>query len=376
MKSIAHGATSVALEHVRTQYTDLLSSGSFSLQQLFNPDQFRLQDYCKQFSPHPRSEELKDIAQAFGEKYGIWLPNAKHYITCTLFLYPTASFERMEAIVKNNAVDYYLNDVMGRDVFRFLSPEQQQEARQIIQRMAGVNENLWLPHNVQPIENANAAVLRDIRSTSPAGWFSKFLRYYSYHIEVTHKDLNAETIGYIPTVRGYIDLRNHTSGMPHIVMLAEYCNGAFLDWQWLESIQLAEKLKQLHHVTALFGCLSNDLFSFEKEVIDNETDSNLVMVVALNNSGLTLREVIFKSAMIVKQQLSDYFRLLEEIKALRDHLYQQNESKANDLFIHLDNLERGMQACWMWQVETIRFKRKNSIWKETTLTMDRSVVAG
>ena len=179
MKSIVHGATSVALERVRMQYTDLLSSGSFSLHQLFNPDQFRLQDYCKQFSPHPRSEELKDIAQAFGEKYGVWLQNAKHHITCALFLYPTAEDIRMLAMMKNLIIDFYLNDVMGRDTYKFLTAGQQLKAKKMIRKMSSIREDLQHTPGASLIEKANADVLMEFKHTSTPDWFSRFFHLYN-----------------------------------------------------------------------------------------------------------------------------------------------------------------------------------------------------
>jgi len=41
--------------------------------------------------------------------------------------------------------------------------------------------------------------------------------------------------------------------------------------------------------------------------------------------------------------------------------------------IHLAGLERGVQASWMWQVYTQRYKHPESIWEETLLAAPEKV---
>jgi len=365
MKRNVQNATRVTLERVQQSYAELLKSTTFSLHDLFSHDGLQLNAYCKTFHPHPQSNELKKIAQVFGEEYDIWLENAKYYITCALFLYPTAHFSRMITMTKNLAIGYYLNDTIGREIFGNLTPYQQQQAKNIIRRMSTIGENLELPMKVQPVELANVEMLTEIRKNSPKAWFSEFLKFYSYYIGITHKDCTAAALGHIPSVNEYIDMRYHTSGMPHIVLLVEYSDGQFLDWNWLKRVKLSQTMERLHWVTAIFGSLTNDLFSFEKEVIDEGSDSNLLMAIALNEPELTLQEIILKAAGIVRDLLVEYVALVDEIRQQCNELPQ---SKMLDtLYVHMAGLERCIQASWMWQVYTQRYKHAESIWAETQL---------
>lgn len=359
--------TGDTLARVQNEYAQLLKTTSFSLQDLFNYGDFRLDTYCKKFNPHPQSAELTQQARQFGEHYGIWMENAKHYISCVLYVFPTATFERMAAMVKNNAIDYYLNDTMGREIFRNLTSRQQLNAKHLIYRMACIDETLETVDNAHPLELANAEILKDIQQTAPPEWFSQFLKLYSYHIAVTHKDCNVEGLGFIPTVDKYIEMRNHTSGMPHIVMLVEYSTGVFLDWPWLAKIKVVQRMKRLHKAAALIGCLMNDLFSFEKEVIDNDSDSNLLMSFALNNPDMSLRDIIYNSAAIVRDLLMEFMGVAAQIEKKCEQLSASDPVRVSKLRIHLSDLDRSVQASWMWQVYTKRFKRMDSIWEETQL---------
>jgi hypothetical protein len=355
------------LKKVQEEYAHLAQTTSFSLQSLFNYQQFTLEDYCRTYHPHPQSAKLISLVQQFSEQHGIWRSDAQHYVTCALFLYPTASFHHMLAMVQNCAIDYFLNDTMGREIFPQLSPAAQQEARTIIDRMGRVSERLEVPPNAAPVELANYEMLRAIKNTSPENWFREFVKHYSYHLAVTHRDNNAAALHYIPSVDEYIEMRNHTSGMPHIVLLIEYSEEAFLDWEALGRLGIAPLLRKTQRAAALIGSLMNDLFSFEKEVINNNTDANLLMSIALNHPAFSLTEVIHYGAAIVQEQLLEFMSGME---ALRHHcrLHLASEPAViNDLQLHMGGLQRCVQASWMWQVHTRRYKQSFSIWEETQL---------
>jgi Terpene synthase family 2, C-terminal metal binding len=370
------GKACLVLQRIQQEYANLIaSSTSFSLQELFNSDEVRLEDYCKEFSPHPQSSELRRIAETFGRQHEVWLANAQHHISCALFLYPTAHFERMLTMMKNLVIDFYLNDIMGRDRFKFLSPEQQQRSRKMIESMANVDETLCVPSDGCSIELANAVVLREFKDSSPKDWFRKFMGLYCHHVNITHVDCNSDAQGHIPGIYEYMERRCHFSGMHHIVLWIEYSDGQFLEWDLLKTTKIAQNLKRLHWVTAAFGGLSNDLFSFEKEVIDNGADSNLVAIIALNHPELSLEEVILRASAIIRNLLIELMTLIHSINRVGESLALTHPALALKLNVHLSGIVRCVQASWMWQVYTKRYKRPLTIWKETRL-VDEMVTRG
>jgi hypothetical protein len=110
----------------------------------------------------------------------------------------------------------------------------------------------------------------------------------------------------------------------------------------------------------------NDVFSFEKEVIDNGSDSNLLAIIVLNNFRMELSEAMSVATTIVRHLLAGYEqqagKILEAIADLPDGEGRQK------LFRYMDGIRRCVQACWLWQVETRRYKRVRSIWRETSLS--------
>jgi hypothetical protein len=358
-------AVSSIFERARHDYRELVQSATMSLKELFSPPHFCFDEFCKGFHPHADSARLTQLAQHFGEEHDIWLPNAKAHVSCALFLYPAAHPDRMFAIMKNLIMDFYLNDVMGRDLFKSLSANQQRDARKLIGSMAGIRDSLIVPPDAQPIEHLNARVLREFRENSPDSWFRSFFDFYCHHLNITHTDRNSEALGYIPGVDEYIDSRCHYAGMYHIVLWVEYNNARFLDWDRLADLGLASPLRRLHWLTTAFGALSNDLFSFEKEVIDEGSDSNLVMILMLNNRHLSLQESIAGACRIVRNMVSELSGILQSVRQRIDSLEQSDPGVSSLLAGHIEGVCRCIQASWLWQCHTVRYKRAQSLWEET-----------
>ena len=356
------------MTRMRSAYDQLLLEPPISLEALFSPDGFRFDQFCAAFTAHPDSEELKKRIQEFGETTGTWLPGAKHHISCALYLYPGADTYRMFCMMKNLTLGFYLNDVMGRDTFRNLPVERQAPAREMILRMARLDDTLHVEPGADPLEVVNAEILQEFKDHSPQWWFEKFLEIYTYHIGITHTDGNTGSQGRIPGITEYMDYRCHLGGVHHILQWIEFSDGRFLDWERLHGYGLAEPLKRLHWVTAAFAGLSNDLFSFEKEVIDNGSDSNLVMIVALNEEGYTLKDCIYRAAEIVRALLLELLSLLDFFAAEIEKLAVGDRKLAMDLKEHRAGVVRCVQAIWLWHCYSGRYKRPESVWMETTLT--------
>jgi hypothetical protein len=362
--------TTILLERIKREYAELLQGNSYSLQQLFSPKHFRFEEFCKGYTPHLQAEALKYEAERFGQKYDAWLANSKHFISCAWYLYPSAEFERVLTITKNLSIGFYLNDVMGRDVFQHLSPEQQVESRKLIENMALLDESLEVHPAAHPLELANAGILREFKENSPKEWFDKFLRLYCHHLNITHKDRNVDALGYIPDLYEYMDNRCHYAAVHHLVLWIEYSSGEFLEWESLLRTNFSQKMQRLHWIVAAFPALANDLFSFESEVIDNDCDSNLVMILLLNDPELSLKDAIFHAAEIVRNLVLEIVSLTRAISLEVQSLTTYDPELAKKLNANISGILQFVHASWLWQIHTKRYKRPRSIWMETTLVRE------
>jgi terpene synthase-like protein len=355
------------LSNLQKEYVSLLKTSTcFSLLELISSEQFRVEVYCKGYSPHGQIGEIKQIAKDFGEEYGILLSNAEQYLTCAMFLFPTAPFQRLITIAKIYAIDFYLNDKMGRDIFSRNS--ESENLAKIKERIAGLSNNLSIDAAaISQVEKANLEVLRDIATHSPQNWFAEFLALYCKHINLAHQNLNVSSVGQILTIDEYVKQRCHVSGMTHTVTMIEYAEDRFLDWDFCNTNDIAQPLTRLHWIAAAFGALSNDLFSFEKECIDCFSDSNLVAVIAINHPEWGLKDCLLNATSMVRNLLIEFNDLFRSLRQQVDKLPHTNSDQVLCLTANLNGLVKCVQASWVWQVFTNRYKRPNSIWCETRL---------
>jgi hypothetical protein len=356
-------AVNTAMDRILNEYAQLKKLTPLSLLSLFNSPEFQFDGFCTDFSPHPNLKELKEKTLNFGEQYGILLPNAEYYVTCAMFLFPKTTLEKIVRLSRNYAVDFYLNDTMGREATP--TGDEKKVLYEIRDRLAALGTDLHPNGDISLAEKANIEVLAEISATSPAGWFDRFLRSYLHHIDLAHKAYDCASLGYIPMIEEYIETRCHISGMPHSVLLIEYSNDLYLDWDLLQQAGVAEDLQRLNWTVSLVGALTNDLFSFEKEVIDNRSDSNLVVIILLNNFRMKLEEAITVAGFIVRDLLIDYIRLSGKITGSMDASGLLPAGAKEGLQIYLSGLKAVLQACWMWQTYTKRYKREGSIWQES-----------
>lgn len=347
------------MNRIQNEYARLIDRQfCVSLLESFTSEDFHVEAFCRDYHPHPQMEEMVRSGIGFGRAAGILLPNADHYLTCALYLFPDAPPEMILLIVRIYAVDFYLNDTMGRE-YRSGS-EERQRLNEIRERLMQRDEP------ATAAERANGEVLAELARTAPAYWFEAFLSLYLQHLSVAHRSYDCISLGYIPKIEEYIGIRADISGMPHTISLLEYSRGNYLDWPALETMGLAGRLRELGVTVSLTGALMNDLFSFEKEVIDNRSDSNLVAIIVLNNFRMELREALSVATRIVCNLLVEYGRLV----ALIDEQIRQlpEEGLRNEVLQWSEGVRKCVQACWLWQVETKRYKRQASIWKETSLS--------
>jgi len=356
------------LASVKNSYYDLLESGinPISLHSLFSGEGFSLNVYCKNFYPHPELPLLVEEARNFSNRYGIWLKTAEVYITCAAFLFPNGNLYRMIPILKNCAVDFCVNDLWGRELFRNLDVQEQGKVAPIIARMSRNNSVFNLCENPHPIEIANREMMLEIKSTSSTKWFDRFSKHYNLHLAMAHKDCEIQSTNQVPNMERYIQDRCHISGMYHTIDLIEYAEGLFLDYSWIRSKGLYEKYYRLRYLIAAFGCLTNDFFSLEREVIQENSDSNYIAITALQHPEWSFSEVIAYCGREIQMIINEFISLCSSLRYESYQFIATDRKKVDTLEKNLQGLNRIFMASWVWQYQSPRYKYPSSIFLETT----------
>jgi len=80
-----------------------------------------------------------------------------------------------------------------------------------------------------------------------------------------------------------------------------------------------------------------------------------------------LLDAIRMGASIIRDLLADYAVLLAKINGMAHESSILSEADKANLQNYLRGLKSVLQACWMWQSVTKRYKRNRSIWEETAI---------
>jgi len=301
------------------------------------------------------SDKSEQDIEAFITKYDLWFPQFKHINTMNAYMYPDASFERATLCGKLMALLYYIDDeyadtaeskgIMGSSV----PPEYLAK----IERSAVAFETGWLPPHSGGLERAFQELRLEIQDTVEPEWMIRFSQDVRQHITYA-LNLQAygwETDGNVPYER-YAGLTEIVSGMYLTIDLIEYVN----DFSLLPHVVYYPTIRRLQQACARIAAFANDLFSYEKEVINDGLSFNLVAVLERihNTDFATAANMTID---IINHETRDFFKLVNEVAIWDDTtnaLVRQ----------YVDGMAYLVGATWHWQIRSARYRSQDSPFTE------------
>ncbi|MFC9433705.1 terpene synthase [Nocardia sp. NPDC057030] len=356
-----------AIESMHRQYRTLLRNDtSFSLRELFSSPAYDIAEMSASFRPNRFGPEACWATEQFCRAHRIWLENGDDYNSMTPYLHPGAiDAERMTIIGIFNAILFWLNDTIGREKFGHLSPSKQNNAHVTVARLSQLFGEHHPPADPTDLESAVIRFLEMLTRSADPAWVDRFLRLTEEHLLPALRDQNARTRGSVLPIADYIDLRNQISGMCLALALCEFGRDSYLPWGRITSSRLGGALRRLRLLTVEIGGLMNDVFSFEKECIADRADFNLIPIVLLNSADNDLSDAIFQACEIVRRRVIAFShtktRLIDAADAAPDR------DLGARIATHVADLTSCVQATWVWQNATPRYKGKSIFAENQTL---------
>lgn len=344
---------------MRAQYEDWSNTAEpWSLRELFSTPDCDIAEYCREFRPSEFGAQACDEVERYCRERGIWLePGGAHYNSMTPYLHPgPVSAHRLTVIGLFNAILFWLNDTVGREKYGHLPEAEQGRARDELARLCHLLESRESSAEPSPVEAATVDFLSQVGELSEPRWLDEFLASTVEHLRTAIRDQNARARGDLLTVAEYIDLRAQVSGMYPAIALCEFGRDSYLDGERLARAGLAADLRRLRVLTAEIGALMNDMFSFEKECIADRSDFNLIPVCLLNTPGATLADAVREAGTMVRDRITEF---RQRHDALADRCREPgfaDTDLAAQLLEHLTDLTGCVQASWVWQLATTRYK--------------------
>lgn len=285
------------------------------------------------------------------------LIDPQHYlehVTMSAYLWPYAPVERLTALAYFNTIGYYLNDTISRDIK--IMPNN--EAARLRVTVAQTAEQVLLRGaDADPADKYGQAFikLREMLGelTNP-DFVSRFFPALMVHwrdVTVSYNKRGFDDVG----VQEFIALRRSTSGMLPIVMLTELAQDVYMPQGALERVP---SLETAIIALADIGGLSNELFSYTKEVIIQESRFNLIPVIEREYGYTDTLNAIFDAMAIVDNCFETFEKATEAMQAEASQIEDADarDEVENFLASFLPGMWDVAAACYHWQMETNRYR--------------------
>ena len=315
-----------------------ITTSTVSLSNLKAPD-------IKRVNPH--AAEAERTANQLCFDLGIGLSHIDNYATQAGYLFPETGPRRLVTMILFFNFLYYIDDVYDRH------QDGSQEDR------AGLNEVFLSAAQIfvsgqkskvrdNPILRAAYEQHLQFTSQAPHLWVDRFAAATMAHLKGTLFGLEDNRQPGKSLLDRYNRLRDFDCGMEPTLDLIEFAQGMVM-----ESRLLSHPVVQAaRHQVARYCGLSNDLFSFEKEVVQYGSDFNIVPVMM--QEGVSFSAVVERVIMMLNEMV-DTFKVLEAQQPLFDDPLD-NQMVAQ----YFRGLRHEISAAYHWQFSTTRYRSPES----------------
>ncbi|MFE4513563.1 terpene synthase family protein [Kitasatospora sp. NPDC056783] len=334
----------------------------FRLREVFDHDGFAVEEYCHGFAPNPRVQEAVTTVRRFARRHGIWLAGlSDHVADMEAYLNPRASLDRLTVIAKAYTLDWYLDDTIGREKFAAMSDEERTRAARTRERIlalcrtAGTDAGTDAGRAEDAVEEAMLLVLAELRDGSTREWYERFVRQWVEHVGMMCRDQNASASGLLPSVEEYTERRIVISGIPAAIGFGEFAAGRFLARRALVESgteDLVDLLDLVTHRTGAVCCLSNDVFSFPRELRER-CDANAVVVEALNRPRLTLAQAFAATMGRTRSLTAEFLAASAALETAAVRIGARERREEVEEFVR--TVGDMLRATWVWQMHSARY---------------------
>jgi hypothetical protein len=282
----------------------------------------------------------------------------------TAYLNPTPDYARLTAIGKVYSFMFYMNDTIGREKMGKMTSQQVGEVRRTLDRLYTLLHTGQLPPDSGSIERGAYEAHEEVRQLADPVWFHAFMEMMELHLQPSFFDQNSRIQGQVLSMKEFIDRRLHVSGMYVTLSLMEFGDNQYLPWDLLGSLNLSDSVRHLQWLCVAIGALMNDIFSYEKEFIVEGSDFNLIPIIYLNNPDWSFHKTIMKATGVVRNLVRNFRDLEDDIYANLTQHEAVHPAMVKAVRTHMLSLRGSVQATWIWENYTERYKNTATIFRE------------
>jgi hypothetical protein len=297
---------------------------------------------------NPHRDQSMATTYDLCSQYGVGLADMHRYTSMSSYLFPSASQERLISIDLLNAVLFYIDDVYDRNADG-LSAGHDPLTADVYHNCIDIFVHGRMPaqkHRLYPIWQE---LHRRFHASSSTAYLQRLTQSLVEHFQATGISNDAFTMLGDERIHAYIDARTHDSGMYPTVLLIEFAAALELD----SAVQTHPVIIRATYLTVVVAALLNDLFSYEKEVIQLGSRFNLVNIL-MDTQQISFESAVHRSVLFIN-------RLIADFQAIDSALPVWAEPELNQQArLYVDGLRDQIIAAWHWQLNTNRYRSSES----------------
>ncbi|MGJ3239240.1 MAG: terpene synthase family protein [Anaerolineae bacterium] len=287
---------------------------------------------------------------------GIWQEHIHEYNTMSAYLFPYADREALMLIGLYNNLLYFVDDQFDRH-----KTDECKDAAllQALFRQAAQMMLYGEGHTNNPILATVYELRHGLIQIAPsAAWLERFVKDTIEHLQSSLEDVQPSVNDSVDSwFDHYNELRDLDSGMAPTINLIELALGCEIPLH-IRDMSIVQEAR--HYVTR-YCSLSNDLFSYDKEVVAYQSEFNAVAM--LQRDGYSFDEAV-NFLIDELNTILDGFKTLYQNVGSIPSFNDLDDVEKNSLCLYLDALWHQIVAAYHWQFSTNRYRSDNSAFDE------------
>lgn len=302
---------------------------------------------------NPNAKIAENIIEHQCRELGIWLPQLDDYTTMSAYLFPTASLQRLVTLGVYYNFLFFVDDYYDRHNKEEIDVTQEIKMRKVFDNCTQILLKGAKPADDHMLYKACLELRRQFLNHTSDLWLRRLVISNLAHLKASTYTIQDIIDSSDNIVQDYIKLRILDSGMHPTIDGLEFARGIVLP----DAVINSEYIQELRLAVAKVGALSNDLFSYTKEVIGTQSRFNLVCVLE-DYGGYMFEDAVAEAVEIVNDAIDAFYTQASHVPTWH------NKDIDRDVKSYIDGLRDQVVASWHWQISTNRYRSTHSPFPE------------
>jgi hypothetical protein len=307
---------------------------------------------------NPLADEAERISEQYCRELGIKTRFYKGINTMCRYLHPDATLDRLVALNMFYNLLWYMDDTLVSAQERSMD-EDDLWLRNLYSHLGPILLEGKMPEESHVIYDCCLKLRELFVKFCPDWWMKKLVKMVDTHLNSTTLCMDHILVDGKPDVDKFLELREIDSAMPLTIEMIFLEMGVFLTDEILENPIVHE----LTAITSLYGFLTNELFSYHKEVILAGSRFNLINVL-MEARNISFEEAVHEAVVFINSKVDSF---LEYEKKLPDF----GDPEINrQVKLYVQGLRNEFLGSWHWQWTTNRYRSVESPFPELRVMLE------